>query len=157
MPVLKIYIHLIWSTKNRVPYLFNETIRSHVWAHMADNAKKKEIQLINVNGHNDHCHCLIRLKADQTIAKILQLLKGESSHWINQSGIILPRFASEKFDWQNDYYAESISPRYLYAVNDYINLQEEHHKKESFKNELDNFLTEYELKNLSISSLSNMD
>jgi len=153
MPVLQIYLHLIWSTKDRVPYLFNEAIRSQVWTHIADNARKKEIQLINVNGHNDHCHCLIRLQADQTVAKILQLLKGESSHWINQSGLIASKFQSSKFDWQNDYHVESVSPGLLYSVNDYINLQEEHHMKESFQDELVRFLTEYESKNLDFRKL----
>ena len=109
-----------------------------MWEHIRENAKRKSISLVEVGGHVDHCHSLISLQKDQTISKIVQLLKGESSWWINRSGLL-----RENFDWQDEYYAESISYKSLPAVINYIQLQEEHHKKHSFEEELEKFLLEF--------------
>ncbi|MHC1775034.1 MAG: transposase [Lentimicrobium sp.] len=51
-----------------------------------------------MDGYTDHCHCLISLKSDQTMSFVMQHIMGESSHWINQSGL-----CDHKFEWQNDY------------------------------------------------------
>ncbi len=82
MPFLKIWIHAVWVTKNREPLLVKE-IRSKVFDHIHSNGLKKGILIDTVNGHIEHVHCLFRLKNEQTIKKILQLMKGESSFWIN--------------------------------------------------------------------------
>ena len=104
MPFIKVYIHFVWSTKNRVPYLNSSDLRTNVWKHMRENAIKKGIFLDFVNGYNDHCHCFISLGADQTIQKVMQLIKGESSFWINQN-----KLTKEKFEWQDEYFAVSVS------------------------------------------------
>jgi hypothetical protein len=80
MPFIKIWIHVVWSTKNRVPSLL-KTTRQKIFQHIKDNGKLKNIHVDFVNGHIDHVHCLISLKATQDIATIVQLLKGESSYW----------------------------------------------------------------------------
>jgi REP element-mobilizing transposase RayT len=68
----------------------------------------------------------------------LQLLKGESSFWINQN-----KLTPFKFSWQDDYFAVSIGQSQLQTVRDYINNQEEHHKKIPFSKEYDEFLEKY--------------
>ncbi len=78
MPFVKVWIHFVWSTKNREPYLRDE-IRQTVFQHIRENAQKKGIYLDLINGYTDHVHCLISLGTDQTIEKIMQLIKGESS------------------------------------------------------------------------------
>jgi hypothetical protein len=70
-------------------------------------------------------------------------MKGESSWWINKNKIV-----SEKFEWQEDYYALSISPKEIFSVRKYIENQEEHHKKVSFRVEYQNFITDYGFENL---------
>ncbi len=65
----------------------------------------------------------------------MQLTKGESSHWINKNNL-----CRQKFEWQNDYFAVSVSESAINKVRDYIANQEEHHKKKSFAEEFDNFL-----------------
>lgn len=74
MPFVKIYIHFVWSTKNRDPFLATEEMRVKVWHHIRENAKLKGIFIDFVNGHKEHCHCLVSLSIDQTIEKIIQLI-----------------------------------------------------------------------------------
>jgi len=119
MPYVRIWVHFVWSTKNRYPYLLDE-LRQKVCRHIAENASSKNIYLDCINGSADHLHALISLGSDQTIAKIVQLLKGESSHWVNKEN--LGRF---KFEWQDDYYADSVSWSALNSVRQYIANQEE--------------------------------
>ena len=76
MPFVKVYIHFVWSTKNRVHTLNSLDLRQTVWKHIRENAKKKDIFIDFVNGHAEHCHCLISLGVDQTIEKVMQLIKG---------------------------------------------------------------------------------
>ena len=144
MPVIKVYLHFVWTTKNRIPYLPTLEIRNLMWDHIALNAKKKGIFLLCVNGYDDHCHCLVSMCKDQTLSKIAQLIKGESSYWINKSGLIRSYFPNKDFDWQDEYYVESVSPRSVRAVLNYIHSQEEHHKVITFKEEYDKFLKEFE-------------
>lgn len=102
---------------------------------MRDNAKAKGIFIDFVNGYSDHCHCLVSLGVDQTIQKVMQLIKGESSYWINKNGL-----TKHKFEWQDEYYAVSVSESILNKVREYIKNQEEHHRKKTF---LDEFITKY--------------
>ena len=76
MAFVKIYIHFVWSTKNRQPFLESSELRRKVWEHIKENAKMKDIFIDTINGYQEHCHCLISLGIDQTISKVLQLLKG---------------------------------------------------------------------------------
>lgn len=120
MPFIRVYLHLVWSTKNRFPFLITPAIRSQVWEHIYINSKLKEINTLLVGGYNDHCHCLVSLGKEQTISKVVQLLKGECSFWINKSGLILDHFPDNKFDWQDEYFVESVSPKSLHHVWNYI-------------------------------------
>jgi REP element-mobilizing transposase RayT len=135
MPFVKVWIHLVWSTKNREPYLTDE-IRQKVFEHIRENARAKNIHLDFINGHTDHVHCLISLGTDQTIEKIMQLIKGESSFWINKN-----RLCRTKFEWQDEYFAVSVSESTLESVRKYIANQEEHHRKRSFDDEFEDFLS----------------
>ena len=137
MPFLKVWLHIVWSTKNRQP-LLNKHIRPKVFSHLRENAIKKGIYVSFLNGHIDHVHCLISLGKDQTIAKIVQLLKGESSFWINQEKLI-----NEYFEWQDEYFAVSVSESGVNRVREYIKNQEEHHKHKTFQQEYDEFISKF--------------
>jgi REP element-mobilizing transposase RayT len=83
-----------------VPYLASKEIRQKASQHIKENAKQKGVFIDFVNGYSDHCHCLVSLGVDQTIQKVMQLIKGESSFWINKNNILekLPStLAREKF------------------------------------------------------------
>ena len=138
MSFVKVYIHFVWSTKNRVPSLDSPELRQKVWQHIRDNAKTKGIFVDFINGHKEHCHCLISLGFDQTIQKVMQLIKGEFSFWINKG-----KLTRERFEWQDEYFAVSVSESQLDKVREYIKNQEEHHKKKSFQEDYDVFVTKY--------------
>ena len=137
MPFVKIWIHAVWATKKREP-LLNKTIRQTVFEHIHQNALDKGIYMDIVNGHAQHVHCLFRLKNDQTISKVMQLIKGEPSFWINRQKLI-----KSKFQWQDEYFAVSVSESQVEAVRKYIREQEEHHKNKTFKQEYDEFINRY--------------
>ncbi len=141
MPFVKVYIHFVWSTKNRYPFFDTSELRKRIWQHILDNARTKGIFIDFVNGHKDHCHCLVSLGIDQTIQKVMQLIKGESSFWINKN-----KLTKEKFEWQDEYFAVSVSESIIEKVRDYIKNQEEHHRATTFQEEYDEFVTKYNFK-----------
>jgi putative transposase len=98
----------------------------------------KGIHVDFVNGHVDHVHCLISLNKDQTISKVMQLLKGESSFWINKNNL-----CREYFEWQDEYFAVSVSESGVNKVREYIKNQEAHHSKKTFQQEYDEFMEKY--------------
>ena len=138
MPFIKIYIHFVWSTKDRIPYLETKEIRNAMWQHIRDNGKAKGIFIDFVNGHKDHCHCLVSLGTEQTISKVMQLIKGEAAFWFNKKG-----FINKKLEWQDEYFAVSVSQSALHTVRNYINNQEEHHKQKTFQQEYDEFFEKF--------------
>ena len=137
MPFVKIWIHAVWATKNRETML-EKSIRQSVFEHIHQNAFKKDILMDIVSGYSQHVHCLFRLKNDQTISKVMQLIKGESSFWINQQKLI-----KTKFQWQEEYFAVSVSESQVDALRKYIQTQEEHHKKKTYMQEYEEFIQKY--------------
>lgn len=137
MPYVKIWIHLVWTTKNRYPFL-NDEIRQSVFQHIRENARAKGVFLDYVNGYRDHIHLLISLGTEQTIATMVKLLKGESSHWINQN-----QLTSVKFQWQHEYFAVGVGESVLERTRNYIRDQEEHHRRKPFAAEFDAMLKIY--------------
>ena len=129
MPYVRIWTHLIWSTKNREPIL-EQNLRVRVFEHIKKNAKDKGIYLDTIDGHVEHVHTLVSLGQDQSIATVAQLLKGESCHWINETAL-----TSTKFEWQDEYIAISVSESMIEKVRKYIRGQKEHHRKKSFAEE----------------------
>ncbi len=137
MPYISAWFHLVWSTKNREP-LLEKNIRKEVFEHIRKNAKEKGIWLDQVNGFKDHIHCLLSLGCEQTLSKVLQLIKGESSFWINKQKI-----STSKFEWQDEYYAASISHSHLHRVRKYIQNQERHHQQKNYEEEVEEFMKHY--------------
>ncbi len=133
MSFVRIWIHAVFSTKNREPY-FNSAIRKQLIAHIKGNCLKKGIHLDSIGGWSEHLHVLIALGPDQNIPKLMMLIKGESAHWLNQQG-----FFKGKFIWQDDYFAVSASESRLEEVCRYIHNQESHHQAVPFSKELESF------------------
>ena len=140
MSWIRIWVHLVFSTKNREKYLVDD-IRSTVFKHIKENAENKNIWIDHIGGYKDHCHCLISLGKEQTIRKVAQLIKGESSFWINK--YLNLKF---KFSWQDDFWAKSVAESQIEEIREYIRSQEEHHKKRTFKDEIEELFMDYDLK-----------
>ncbi len=138
MPFVRVWIHYVWATKNRSPIL-TQDLRLSLFSHIQENAKLKGIYLDRINGHLEHVHTLISLGTSQTIDKVAQLLKGESAFWFNnKSGLKAP-----KLEWQDEYFAVSVSESGVENVRAYIDNQEVHHKKKPFAQEYEEFITKY--------------
>ena len=141
MPFIKVYIHVVFATKNRIPYLDTSALRVKVWKHLKENASEKRIFVDAVNGYSDHCHYLISLGSDQNIEKVIQLLKGESSFWINKN-----QLTKTKFAWQEEYFAVSVSESMVDTIRNYIIHQEKYHQKKTFAEERQEFLDKFNFK-----------
>jgi putative transposase len=139
MPYLKVYIHFVWTTKNRFPYLSTPELRLKVWWHILKIAAGKDIHVDFINGYSDHCHCLISVKSNQNIEDCMRLIKGESSSWINKTEL-LSGTDYNWFEWQDEYYGVSISPKDVNNVREYIKCQEEHHKIKTFNEEYNEYM-----------------
>ena len=137
MSWVRVWVHFVFSTKNFHKTLRPPEVRKKLFHHILENAKEKEIFIDSLNGFEDHIHCLISLSKDISISKTMQLIKGESSHWFNNQGF------GKKLVWQDDYWAVSVSESHLEKVRDYIRSQEEHHKRISFEEEVNNFMRKY--------------
>ena len=131
MSYVRVWIHAVFATKYRQPIIHN-SIRSDFFDHIKSNGHQKNILIDCVNGYLDHAHVFFLLNRDMSISKALQLIKGESSHWINAKKIL-----QNNFMWQDDYWAVSVSESGVKNVRKYIANQVEHHSKKSLLEEID--------------------
>jgi putative transposase len=123
-----LWVHLIWSTKNREPILI-PSLKHEVFKIINDIATDHEIYVDCINGVADHIHLLIRLRTDQSVADIVKTIKGNSWEYFKND--------PEKYiTWQDGFAAFSVSPGNLKQVRSYIYNQEKHHSDKSFSDEL---------------------
>jgi REP element-mobilizing transposase RayT len=128
-----IWIHLIWTTKERQP-LLDKTFRGDLIVYMKQNAVDNGILLDCVNGIEDHLHGLVRLLPAQCLSDIVKQLKGSSSHWIYQN-----KFHPFPFSWQAGYGALSVNPADIKEIRQYIFKQEVHHHQWGLDQEIKKF------------------
>ncbi|HEY9165743.1 MAG TPA: IS200/IS605 family transposase [Candidatus Kryptonia bacterium] len=140
MSYLKLWIHFVWSTKYREKTIAHE-LKGKLINHIIENARDKGIYIDAINCVEDHVHVLVSLGATQSVSAIAQLLKGESSHWVNATRLLRGRF-----EWQDDFAAFSVSDGAVYNVREYIKNQEAHHRMKSFSEEFEEILEEQGLK-----------
>ena len=135
----KVYLHVIFSTKNREPVLADEW-RDDLFRVLGGTAGNLGCPALAVGGIADHVHMLILLPRTITIADAVGRIKSTSSAWINQTrGLPVP------FHWQNGYGAFSVSQSIVEKVREYIARQAEHHARQSFQDEFRIWLKRYEV------------
>ncbi len=122
-------VHCVWSTKNREPSLTSD-LRSRLWPYLGGIAKQNEIKTLAIGRMADHVHVVLSLPATLSVAKAVQLLKGNSSKWLRET---FPKMRS--FAWQEGYGAFSVGVSGLDATVAYIQNQTEHHRARSFREE----------------------
>lgn len=128
-----ILVHCVFSTKNRQPVI-PESMKTKLWAYMGGIARTNKFKALAIGGMPDHIHALLSIPATIAVAKALQLVKGGSSKWMNDH---LPR---RSFAWQDSYGAFSIGISQVEGTIRYINNQEKHHARTSFRDEFKRFL-----------------
>ncbi|MDR3197879.1 MAG: IS200/IS605 family transposase [Planctomycetaceae bacterium] len=134
-----VYVHITFCTKNRCLFI-DDTIKHELWTYLGGICKKLECNPIRVGGYNDHIHicCLLSKKIAQI--KLLEEVKKESSKWMKTKGK-----QYENFYWQDGYGVFSVNPTEVEKVAEYIDSQEEHHRKRTFQEELLIFLKKYKI------------
>lgn len=136
--VTNIWIHLIFSTKDRKP-IIADSFKNHLYNHIKSKLINEYESFVEIiNGTQDHIHILLKQSQNHSLKEITQNIKGESSHWINENN-----FIDEKFSWQTGYAAFSLSIDKVEIIRKYIENQIEHHKKMSFVDELKKYLWIY--------------
>ena len=125
----KVYIHIVFSTKNRQPWITDE-IRHRLYAYLGKVCTDQKFPLHQIGGMEDHLHLLVELPRTITIAKIVELVKSHSSRWVKQNFSTYPDFS-----WQSGYGVFSVDRRTFDAAKQYIANQPEHHKKRGFQEE----------------------
>jgi putative transposase len=135
----KVYLHVIFSSKNRVPVLLDDW-RDELFRVMGGTANNLGCQSLIVGGTNDHVHMLIQLGRTITMADAIGKIKSTSSAWVNQN-----HAPATPFHWQAGYAVFSVSQSSVEAVREYIRRQPEHHAKKSFQDELRDWLRRYEI------------
>lgn len=130
----KIWIHAIWSTKERA-HLINANIEGQIHQYLKSELESMGCKVSIINGMPDHIHCLFLLNRQKSIAEVIKQIKGTSSHFINQNNL-----TEDKFSWQTGYAAYSVSESVMQKVYHYIKNQKAHHAQKSFNQEFDVFL-----------------
>jgi len=136
----QIYLHIVFSTKDRRPFLLDPGLREEVHKFLGGTCKQFDSPVLRVGGVEDHVHVFCRMGRTISVANLVKELKRESSKWIKTKDT-----AFRDFHWQNGYGAFSISPGHTPALVQYINDQDEHHRQESFQDEFRRLLKKYGL------------
>lgn len=126
-----VYMHLVFSTKNRHPWLKDKILREELHSYLGGVSKKLDCPTLIVGGVEDHVHLLARFSRTITQADWIKELKRITSVWIKEKSA-----KHSDFSWQNGYGIFSVSVSNIDAVKHYIANQEEHHKTVSFQDEV---------------------
>jgi len=136
--LVQIYVHIVFSTKDRVAFLHDLAFRERVHAYLAGICNQQDCPALIVGGVADHVHLLCRLGKQIDISSLIREMKRDSSSWVKQEQASL-----NLFYWQGGYGAFSISPSHVPALTRYIQNQEQHHKKETFQEEFRRICAKY--------------
>ena len=140
--LVQIYVHIIFSTKDRQRFLVDDGLRERTHAYLAGICRNQDSPAIVVGGAEDHIHILCRLGKQTAISDLVRELKRDSSSWIKTQ-----RGDLGEFHWQKGYGAFSVSPAHVDDLKAYIANQMEHHKRESFQDEFRRVCAKYGVEN----------
>ncbi|MFP4548968.1 MAG: IS200/IS605 family transposase [Fidelibacterota bacterium] len=133
----KIWIHLIWGTKNHERIMFSEQAKE-IHSHLLSKSKELEIPFEILRIQPEHVHSLINLPSNKLLSEFIQTIKGETSSWVNKQKLL-----NTKFSWQRGFGAFSVSASQFDIVKNYIKNQEDHHRRKTFKEEYDEWRERY--------------
>jgi REP element-mobilizing transposase RayT len=135
--LVSVHVHCVWSTKNREPSL-HPKLRERLWPYLGGIARENKTKALAIGGAADHVHILVSLPATLSIAKAVQLLKGNSSKWIHET------FSDMRsFEWQEGYGAFSVGVSAVDATIAYIQNQSVHHRTRTFGEEFKTMLRKH--------------
>ena len=126
--------HIVFATKRRQPWLTQE-LRPKVWGFLGKIVKEERAVPLCINGVEDHVHMLVRLRPDQNVSALVRAVKANSSGWLHRRHVVCQEFA-----WQTGYAAFTVSRTQMKKVQQYIENQEEHHRRVPFDVEWKSYL-----------------
>ena len=135
----QIHIQAIFAVQHR-RCLIQDEWKNELYNYITGVIQNHNHRVLAINGMPDHIHIFFGMRPKQSLSELMQMVKGSSSHWINQKG-----FLRQAFSWQRGYGAFSYSKSEVPRVCRYIAKQEEHHKKKSFIQEYHDFLKAFEV------------
>ena len=135
----QIHIQFVFAVKYRKG-LIGEEWKDELYKYITGIIQNNKHKLLIINGMPDHIHILIGMRPTQSVSDLMQDIKGDSSKWINGK-----KFMKEKFEWQEGYGAFSYGKSQIKNVISYIENQEKHHRKKTFKEEYMEFLQKFEI------------
>lgn len=135
----QIHIHFVFAVKFRHGIIQSKW-KEDLYKYIAGIIQNNNHKLLAINGMPDHIHILIGLRPAQSISDLMKEVKQSSSKWINENKLI-----NGHFEWQEGYGAFSYGKSQINQVINYIQNQELHHKKKTFKEEYLNFLEKFEI------------
>ena len=135
----QLHIQFVFAVQNRIS-LIQPSWEEELFKYITGIVKNHKHKMIAINGMPDHIHLFVGLHPVQSISNLLQVVKGESSEWINNKG-----FVRGKFQWQEGYGAFSYGHSQVNQVYQYIMNQKEHHEKQTFLEEYRGLLEKFEI------------
>ena len=135
----QLYVHLTFGTKGRSPWI-GTNIEKRVHTYMAGTLQQYESPALIINSVPDHVHLLFRLSKNYALARVIEEVKKQSSKWIKTI-----EGGSSRFRWQIGYGAFSVSSSKVEIVKRYIENQREHHGYQTYQEELEQFVKEYDI------------
>jgi putative transposase len=142
----QIYLQVVFAVKGRKSLIQSEW-EDELYKYMCGVVNGKKEKVYAIGGVSDHIHILISIKPNILLSDLVRDIKCNSSKWINERQYVIG-----KFQWQQGFGAFSYTHWHLDTIINYINNQEEHHKKKSFRDEylefLEQFYIEYDEKYL---------
>ena len=135
----QIYIQYVFAVQNRISLIKNEW-KGELYKYMTGIINQHEHKLLSIGGMTDHIHALVSMHPKQAPSDLMYELKRSSSLWINEN-----KFVVGKFSWQEGFGAFSYSQSQISRVSKYIENQETHHKKKTFREEYLDFLKAFNI------------
>jgi REP element-mobilizing transposase RayT len=135
----QLYIQFVFAVKNRAS-LIQPSWEQQLFKYITGIVQNHQHKMIAINGMPDHIHLLVGLHPNQSISRLMQIVKGEASEWINTKG-----FITGKFQWQEGYGAFSYGKSQIKIVHQYIMNQKQHHQKTSFVSEYKSLLMKFDI------------
>lgn len=136
--LVQLYVHVVFSTKHRMPFLQDKAFRDRAFAYLAGIGANHNCPMVAVGGTADHVHALCRFGKQIALTDFIRELKRDSSRWVK-----LERPELNDFYWQAGYGAFSVSPSHVDSLMRYIENQEEHHQAEDYQEEFRRLCKKY--------------
>ncbi len=135
----QIHIQFVFVVKFRKA-LIDKSFKEELYQYITGIVQSYDHKMLAINGVEDHVHVFIGMRPTQSISDLMQDIKGSSSKWINEK-----KFLKVKFEWQEGYGAFSYSKSHVQNVINYVNNQEKHHAKQTFRDEYLDFLKKFDI------------